>query len=200
MKWTFAAVAGALCLAMASNAAAYEVIYTDGGSTPGGYYDIHALPGAGTYQFIAESAQPLTFDVSAGYTYHWDVFLAPAPRPHADYIEGNDYPISDYAYLDGQGSTFTFVVPEMTRSFYPAPNYYELYGIAEGTALYEEIRYEDPYFTFNVTSDDAGESNYRFTVIRLTAVPEPGTWALLIGGFGLTGVMLRQRRKSLAAA
>ena len=27
-----------------------------------------------------------------------------------------------------------------------------------------------------------------------TAVPEPGTWALLIGGFGLTGAALRRRR------
>ena len=31
------------------------------------------------------------------------------------------------------------------------------------------------------------------------AVPEPSTWALLIGGFGLTGVALRRRRTAVAA-
>lgn len=31
------------------------------------------------------------------------------------------------------------------------------------------------------------------------AVPEPGTWALLIGGLGLAGVALRRRRRAIAA-
>ena len=33
--------------------------------------------------------------------------------------------------------------------------------------------------------------NYAF---RVNGVPEPGTWALMIGGFGLAGVALRRRR------
>jgi hypothetical protein len=32
------------------------------------------------------------------------------------------------------------------------------------------------------------------------AVPEPASWALMIGGFGMAGAMLRRRRASLAAA
>jgi hypothetical protein len=35
--------------------------------------------------------------------------------------------------------------------------------------------------------------------VSLTAVPEPASWALMIGGFGLAGATLR-RRKALAAA
>jgi microcystin-dependent protein len=31
-----------------------------------------------------------------------------------------------------------------------------------------------------------------------TAVPEPGTWALMIGGFGLAGAALRRRRAATA--
>lgn len=37
------------------------------------------------------------------------------------------------------------------------------------------------------------------SVYSFNAVPEPGTWALMIGGFGLTGYALR-RRRTLAAA
>jgi hypothetical protein len=36
--------------------------------------------------------------------------------------------------------------------------------------------------------------------IRAAMVPEPSTWALMIGGFGLAGVALRRRRTATAAA
>ena len=31
-------------------------------------------------------------------------------------------------------------------------------------------------------------------------VPEPASWALMIGGFGLAGATLRRRRRTLVAA
>lgn len=37
------------------------------------------------------------------------------------------------------------------------------------------------------------------TVPRPTAVPEPATWAMMIGGFGLAGAAMRRRPVSLAA-
>jgi hypothetical protein len=37
-------------------------------------------------------------------------------------------------------------------------------------------------------------------IAAASAVPEPGTWALMIGGFGLTGAMLRRQRKVAIAA
>jgi hypothetical protein len=36
--------------------------------------------------------------------------------------------------------------------------------------------------------------------IRSAMVPEPGTWAMLIAGFGLTGAAMRRQRKTVAAA
>jgi hypothetical protein len=45
------------------------------------------------------------------------------------------------------------------------------------------------------------EDWYGFTVgIGGVAVPEPTTWALMIGGFGMAGAVLRRRRSVVAAA
>ena len=34
--------------------------------------------------------------------------------------------------------------------------------------------------------------------VVISSVPEPGTWALLITGFGLTGAAMRRRRSAAA--
>jgi hypothetical protein len=38
----------------------------------------------------------------------------------------------------------------------------------------------------------------RFAIGTLGVVPEPATWAIMIGGFGMAGAMLRRRRVGLA--
>ncbi len=46
------------------------------------------------------------------------------------------------------------------------------------------------YFNIHTTAFPGGEIRG-----QLAAVPEPGTWMLLLGGFGLLGVVLRQRKR-----
>ena len=41
---------------------------------------------------------------------------------------------------------------------------------------------------------------FEFDNIAVAGVPEPATWTLMIGGFGLAGATLRRRRTALAAA
>lgn len=49
---------------------------------------------------------------------------------------------------------------------------------------------------------DAAASPDDLIVVRVisAAVPEPGTWAMLIAGFGLVGAQMRRRRSHAAAA
>ncbi len=47
--------------------------------------------------------------------------------------------------------------------------------------------------------DRAATVTATFTLISAAAVPEPATWALMIGGFGLAGMALRRRGGLVAA-
>ncbi len=42
------------------------------------------------------------------------------------------------------------------------------------------------------------EFSFELDNIAVAAVPEPATWGLMIGGFGMAGAMLRRRRTALA--
>ncbi|WP_293347597.1 PEPxxWA-CTERM sorting domain-containing protein [Phenylobacterium sp.] len=66
----------------------------------------------------------------------------------------------------------------------------QVYQVNLNTAGYKE-------FWFGNNNDAA--DGYRLDSLTVTAVPEPTTWALMIGGFGLAGAALR-RRRSLAVA
>lgn len=54
-------------------------------------------------------------------------------------------------------------------------------------------RYREFWFGNNNDSADG----YRLDAITVASVPEPATWALMIGGFGFAGAALRRRRVAL---
>jgi PEP-CTERM motif len=62
-------------------------------------------------------------------------------------------------------------------------------GVIQFQGTFKSISWTNPTF----------ENFYGFT-IGTAAVPEPASWALMIGGFGAAGVALRRRRAAVAAA
>jgi Protein of unknown function (DUF642)/PEP-CTERM motif len=74
------------------------------------------------------------------------------------------------------------------------------------------MTWQESSFTFVGTGHDAitlhsldasGNAGVFFDNVSVSgqaAVPEPASWALMIGGFGMAGAMLRRRRASFAAA
>jgi hypothetical protein len=55
-------------------------------------------------------------------------------------------------------------------------------------------------FGYSVAGGAAFYGDNRLGSFRLPAVPEPATWAMMIGGFGLAGAALRRRPRTAVAA
>jgi hypothetical protein len=53
---------------------------------------------------------------------------------------------------------------------------------------------------FGQTAEYFVSANYSLTAANTGAVPEPASWALMIGGFGLIGASARRRRMTAVAA
>ncbi len=69
----------------------------------------------------------------------------------------------------------------------------------EGVTRYQDVYiYDESVDTVSAYVSDFGNTgiNYAFTI---GAVPEPASWAMMIGGFGLTGAAMRRRRATVAA-
>ena len=94
--------------------------------------------------------------------------------------------VNHLAFLDGYGDT-QYLTTAQSETFVGVngPKYKDGYG------NYSAYVFDHACGTYYCAAG-GGElaRNYAFAV---AGVPEPTTWALLIGGFGLTGVSLRRR-------
>lgn len=90
--------------------------------------------------------------------------------------------------FDGPGTTMG--IGGVSGSWLSGTGDDQVYSVSLNTDRYKE-------FWFGNNNDSA--DGYRLGSISVAAVPEPGTWALMIGGFGLAGASLRRRRAVAAA-
>ena len=58
----------------------------------------------------------------------------------------------------------------------------------------------DTPLSFQFTGLGSTAADFAIDNVSMTAVPEPATWALMIGGFALAGMQLRRRKSSVSFA
>ncbi len=77
-----------------------------------------------------------------------------------------------------------------------ADNYFR--GV-EGVTHYQDVYvFDEAIDTVSTYVSDFGNSNVNYA-FSVSNTPEPATWALMIGGFGLVGASLRRRSTTVAA-
>lgn len=198
MKRLIGVAIAALALTFTGAANAAVIFQTTGQSESYSSPKI-ALPGPGSYSIKLTTSAPVWFSYSGGYTRHWDIFIAPPPKPHSEYVEGNDDEMYDGDGGFGTGGTWTLIIPETTFSYFISDSNYEGFGIPIGTSMYEEVRSENLMVELFAESDLGDTFTYSILITSLSAVPEPATWAMMIVGFGAAGSMVRRRRTGVTA-
>jgi len=68
-----------------------------------------------------------------------------------------------------------------------------------GTALVTLTFTGADRFNFTGLQFNASVNAFEIDSMNVTAVPEPATWAMMIGGFGLIGLSMRRRRRARVA-
>jgi len=200
MKKVFGTLVAAMAMALSSAAYASTILYEETGTSALGYYSLE-LPGAGDYRIEITTSAPVYMEALLDWTSHWDYFVAPPPKPHSEYIEGNSYPVSDYRVGVMTSLIWDISLSESYRYFY-ASAMYEEFGIPAGTLLYEWTRPEDILLSLGFDHDEGlgAPVDYTFRVTQISAVPEASTWALIIIGFVGVGGAIRAIPRSIGAA
>jgi hypothetical protein len=70
-------------------------------------------------------------------------------------------------------------------------------GSAVGNSIYMKFSsMQSGWYTvfFGGTNSDYTSTSYNLSVSAVAAVPEPGTWAMMVAGLGVLGALARRRR------
>lgn len=193
---TLVGVASVVAASPASAAVIFQAAGTASEANGWGVEWLVSLPTEpGRYRLEYTSTAEAEIYMAASYIRHWDVFFAPPPKPHNEFIYGSDVDVYFNEGVTATSATFNFVVPKTEYMFF---NNTGQYGDAPiGAALYQETKFEDPYFYAGIWTNGPVDFDYTF---KVTALPEPATWAMMILGFGLAGQAIRRRQTALNRA
>ena len=149
---------------------------------------------AGKYRITATGLIDLIWSPGSGFT------LRPDGVPDAAVTDGR------YLYFNPGGTDFAggrfgqagagFNIGSLVGSFVANPNAGDYIRVVLGTV----VTLAAPGSLFAVVNDTFHSNNGGAFKFEVSAVPEPGSWTLMVVGFGLAGVMLRRRRELAVSA
>jgi hypothetical protein len=188
------AVAASACLAGAASASAF-VSGSNSGTTDLGLFS------AGTYHVTGSGTVDLVGPVGSGFDLNADgVPTSTVTAPGYGYFNPNGSYTADGNYGPG-GPTIKFGA--LMGSFIPVaplgdfaavqPNYFNL-GVSSTIVL------ASAGHLYGQVNDSFYSNNGGGFEVSLSAVPEPGAWALMLVGIGGLGAALRARRGLAATA
>jgi hypothetical protein len=193
---SLAAMAAAVCTATVANATTFV-----------GTFDVTANQGSGLIINTAPDNGPVSFNLAQGASVTQAVFDIYTPEEALNGDDLNAQPIS---------VAFNFTLPTGFGGSVGGTTDTAIFGILDaGTVHWNnpailtfgnggilQISLSDEFFNvgfiggFNDGPGAGAEVHATYKLIHdsLPGVPEPASWALMIGGFGMSGAMLRRRR------
>ena len=115
----------------------------------------------------------------------FDVALAFAAKSVSMDVYLNDLGPAAVEFFSGATSVFTFSFPAD--------------ALSTNNRLTIGLTNIMPITRFTFRSTNGGQLNTGIDNVSITAVPEPASWALMIGGFALAGAALRRRDRAVPA-
>lgn len=175
MKYLMLSAALAIFIHAPASASA-TVEYLSGTLNPGEKVTITGVGSGRGHTFTVNFSKPVDifFDGAGSYNYYeWDA--------EGNQITADTYPVYDYGRQ--HTDTFSRRVDGIT-----------VHGRREsGSTWINALRFWTHYDIYNQTSEPV---DFTGRVFRYAAVPEPASWALMIGGFALAGLASRRKRSN----
>ncbi len=168
-----AAYAAAICLSGASGIAHATVVqFGSGDVTSGSFGDSHIAEG--------EFTDTLAFDLASAGTFSASITSAATILGAAGDIDFTS------VVLTGPNGPFDFTIRNNDNAD----------GLTDSAVLTRIL--DAGSYLLTITGHSYGDAQYGGnTSFTTAAVPEPASWMMMLGGFGLMGAALRSRKKTL---